>query len=115
MRIRGMAVVVFMLAAAACSMSTDYRKSIEGNNTGGLIPHPMAKGGDPQRLASAHCAKYNSSARITYDGLNSGGDVVFVCETAAGSGAFATPGALAAPAAQGTAQAPAVKQAPVTR
>jgi hypothetical protein len=115
MRFQGMAVVFFMLAAAACSASNDHRKSIEGNNTGGLIPHGMAKAGNPQGLASAHCAKYNSGARITYDGLNAGGDVVFVCETAAGSGAFAAPAAPATPATQGTAQAPATKQAPVTR
>jgi hypothetical protein len=110
-----MVAVFFMLAGAACSVSTDHRKSIEGNNTGGLIPHGMAKAGDPQRLASAHCAKYNSGARITYDGLNAGGDVVFVCETAAGSGAFAAPAAPAAPATQGSAQAPAAKRAPITR
>jgi hypothetical protein len=55
---------------------------ITGNNTGGVIPAALAKGKDPQQLASAHCTKYGSAARITFSQAQAGGEVVFVCETA---------------------------------
>ena len=71
-------------ALAACAVNYDTRKTIEGNNTGGIIPPRLVAGNDPQTLANAHCAKYGTRARITFSGVEAGGDVVFVCETAAG-------------------------------
>lgn len=86
---------------AGCSGGVIARKEIEGNNTGGIIPFEMIKGGNIQSLADAHCAKYKASARITYNGTDTGGDVVFVCEV------NGMPAMMAAPAA--TQQAPATR------
>jgi hypothetical protein len=58
------------------------RKEIEGNNTGGVIPAELARGANVQSLASAHCAKWGASARITFSQVETGSDVVFVCERA---------------------------------
>jgi hypothetical protein len=69
------------LALASCSaMMMDYRKEIEGNNTGGVIPPAALAGKDAQTLANAHCAKWNSGAKITFSGAEAGGEVVFICE-----------------------------------
>jgi len=69
------------LAIAGCTaIMSDYRKEIEGNNTGGVIPPAALAGKDAQTLANAHCAKWNSSAKITFSGADAGGEVVFVCD-----------------------------------
>ena len=74
---------LLMLAAAALgACGTSVRKEIEGNNTGGVIPAELARGANPQSLASAHCAKWGASARITFSQVETGSDVVFVCEKA---------------------------------
>jgi hypothetical protein len=86
------------VAAALCGCGTYVRKEIEGNNTGGVIPFELAKTGNPQALANAHCGKWNSTARITFSQTESGGDVVFVCETPALPAPPAPPPAKQAPA-----------------
>jgi hypothetical protein len=97
-------VIALGAAVVACSAGA-LRKDIEGNNTGGVIPPNLISGGNAQSLANAHCAKWSSTARITFSGAEAGGDTIFVCETATG------------PAMMGGTQAPAPaeKQAPVKR
>jgi hypothetical protein len=97
----------FGLLVSACGGAT-VRKEIEGNNTGGSIPANLVKGGNAQALADAHCARWSTRARITFSGTDSGGDTVFVCETASGPALFGTPPA-------DTKAAPAPKQAPAKR
>ncbi|MEX2128668.1 MAG: hypothetical protein WD871_10560 [Xanthobacteraceae bacterium] len=76
--------ILFVLVAAALGACTTVtRNEIEGNNTGGVIPGPMIKGGNVASLAGAHCAKYGTNARITFEATQTGGDVVFVCEAPA--------------------------------
>jgi hypothetical protein len=58
------------------------RKEIEGNNTGGVIPAELARGANAQSLANAHCARWGASARITFNQIETGSDVVFVCDKA---------------------------------
>lgn len=73
--------VLIALAVGACGGGRDTRKEIEGNNTGGIIPAPLLAGGaNAQALADAHCARWKSTARITFTAAETGGDVVFVCE-----------------------------------
>jgi len=87
-------VVLMTLAAvilASCgSGGFTTRRDIEGNNTGGVIPPAAAKDKDPQQLADAHCSKWGNKGRITFRGAEAGGDVVFVCENAAGPAMMAT-------------------------
>ena len=70
---------------AACAGALDARKTIEGNSTGGLIPPAALAGKDPLALANAHCARWNSNARITFSGADAGGDVIFICEKTPGA------------------------------
>ena len=73
--------IVSLAALTGCSaMMMDYRKEIEGNNTGGVIPPAALAGKDAQTLANAHCAKWNSTAKITFSGADAGNEVVFVCQ-----------------------------------
>lgn len=81
---------LFGALVGACGGGS-VRKEIEGNNTGGSIPVALAKGNNPQALADAHCARWNTRARITFSGTETGGDTVFVCETASGPAMLATP------------------------
>lgn len=74
--------LLFFAAALAACGSMSNPLEITGNNTGGVIPAALAKGKDPQQLASGHCAKYGSAARITFSQAQAGGEVVFVCESA---------------------------------
>jgi len=76
-------VLVFwaVVGLAACGSSTS-RKEIEGNNTGGIVPAELARGANVQSLVSAHCAKWGTNARITFSQIETGSDVVFVCEKA---------------------------------
>jgi hypothetical protein len=74
------ATLVFVSAALAACGSFGTGKEIEGNNTGGFIPAALAKGNNPQALADAHCARWKSTARITANAVDTGGDVVFICE-----------------------------------
>ena len=75
---------------SACGAGT-LRNKIEGNNTGGVIPPAIISGGNAQTLANEHCAKWNTTARITFSGAEAGGDTVFVCETAVGPAMMGTP------------------------
>jgi hypothetical protein len=70
-----------VVGLAACGSST-ARKEIEGNNTGGIVPAELARGANVQSLVSAHCAKWGANARITFSQIETGSDVVFVCEKA---------------------------------
>ncbi|MCC6948935.1 MAG: hypothetical protein IT539_14315 [Bradyrhizobiaceae bacterium] len=70
-----------LILAACGSFGSSTRKEIEGNNTGGIIPAEMLRaGGNAQLLADAHCAKWKSTARITYGPTDANSDAVFVCE-----------------------------------
>jgi hypothetical protein len=101
--------VFFTAALAACGSMTNPLE-ITGNNTGGVIPAGLlAKGQDSQQLANGHCAKYGSAARITFNPIQAGGEVVFVCESAAPP----PPPAQPLPAGPKAKQAPAAKQTPV--
>jgi hypothetical protein len=92
------ATLVFVSAAlAACGSLGGSGKEIEGNNTGGFIPATLAKGNNPQALADAHCARWKSTARITANAVDTGGDVVFICEVG-GQPAMTVPPAPSAPA-----------------
>jgi hypothetical protein len=77
-------VIVSLLAVSLCACgSSSWRKEIEGNNTGGVIPAELAKGANVQSLANAHCAKWGATARITFNqAADTGSDTVFVCEQA---------------------------------
>ena len=98
-------VLVFLAAAGlgACGSST-ARKEIEGNNTGGIVPAELARGANVQSLVSAHCAKWGANARITFNQIETGSDVVFVCEKA--------PSAPPPPSPDAKPPAPAKKQTP---
>jgi hypothetical protein len=76
-------ILLASLAASIAACSGGGRKEIEGNNTGGVIPFEMIGSRDPQSLASAHCARWGGTARITFTQRDTGSDVVFVCETPA--------------------------------
>ncbi len=65
---------------AACSSLSQAPDTIAGNNTGGVIPPKMAATQNVEALASTHCAKWGSNARITFPASQTGGEVVFVCE-----------------------------------
>jgi hypothetical protein len=83
MRLAAILPVLFFTAMLAACGSMTNPLEITGNNTGGVIPAGLlAKGQDSQQLASAHCAKYGSAARITFNPIQAGGEVVFVCESA---------------------------------
>jgi hypothetical protein len=102
------ATIAFLLLGTVVGACGSFaRKEIEGNNTGGVIPAGLVSGGNAQSLANAHCEKWNATARITFSGAESGGDTVFVCETASG------PTMMGAPAAAPT--GPATNQAPAKR
>ena len=101
------AIVLMLFGGVVGACGTTARNQIEGNNTGGVIPPGLISGGNAQAVANAHCAKWNTTARITFSGAEAGGDTVFVCETAAG------PAMLGAPA--NPPPAPAAKQAPAKR
>jgi hypothetical protein len=85
--------VLFAVALGACGGGF-YREEIQGNNTGGIIPASLVKGGNAQALASAHCAKYGLRAKITFSQADTGGEVVFICE---GGMTMQAPAAPAAP------------------
>src|SRR5512134_2332125 len=74
--------VIFFTALVGACGTMSSPNEITGNNTGGVIPAGLVKGNNPQQLASAHCAKYGSAARITFSQAEAGGEVVFVCESA---------------------------------
>jgi hypothetical protein len=99
-------VLVSLLAAGLGACGGNIRKEIEGNNTGGVIPPELARSGNVQTLANAHCAKWGTSARITFTHTDTGGDTVFVCERA--------PAMPPAPPPPDTKQPPAKKPAPRT-
>jgi hypothetical protein len=101
-------VFVSLVAAGLCACGSSFRKEIEGNNTGGVIPPELARGANVQSLANAHCAKWGTSARITFNQPDTATDTVFVCESAP-----AMPPTPAAPAPD-TKKPPAKKQAPRT-
>ena len=71
-----------LVTVALCACGSTYRKEIEGNNTGGVIPAELARGANVQSLANAHCAKWGASARITFSQADTASDTVFVCEQA---------------------------------
>jgi hypothetical protein len=100
-------ILVFLAVAGlgACGSST-ARKEIEGNNTGGVVPAELARGANVQSLVSAHCAKWGANARITFSQIETGSDVVFVCEKA--------PSAPPSPPPVSKPPAPAKKQTPRT-
>jgi hypothetical protein len=75
-----LALASFTVLTGCSAMMSDYRKELEGNNTGGVIPPPALVGKDAQTLANAHCAKWNSTAKITFSGADAGGEVVFICQ-----------------------------------
>ena len=75
-------VFVSLVAAGLCACGSSFRKEIEGNNTGGVIPAELARGANVQSLANAHCAKWGASARITFNQADTATDTVFVCERA---------------------------------
>jgi hypothetical protein len=78
------ATFVLLLFSAVVGACGGYvRKEIEGNSTGGVIPPALVASGNTQAAANAHCAKWNTTARITFSGAEAGGDTVFVCETCA--------------------------------
>jgi hypothetical protein len=97
-------VFVSLVAAGLCACGSSFRKEIEGNNTGGVIPAELAKGANVQSLANAHCAKWGASARITFNQADTATDTVFVCERA--------PAVPPAPPPPDTKQPPAKKQTP---
>jgi hypothetical protein len=102
------ATFVLLLFSAVVGACGGYvRKEIEGNSTGGVIPPALVASGNTQAAANAHCAKWNTTARITFSGAEAGGDTVFVCETAAGPAVLGTPANAVTP--------PAAKQAPAKR
>jgi hypothetical protein len=102
------ATFVLLLFSAVVGACGGYvRKEIEGNSTGGVIPPALVASGNTQAAANAHCAKWNTTARITFSGADAGGDTVFVCETASGPAMLGTPASAVTP--------PAAKQAPAKR
>lgn len=84
MRLIRAALALLLISTVIVACGGYVRKEIEGNNTGGVIPPALVAGGNSQALANAHCAKWNTTARITFSGVEAGGDTVFVCESAAG-------------------------------
>jgi len=104
--------LIFVAALAGACTVTPPQNEITGNNTGGVIPAGLLKGKDAQSLASGHCTKYGSNARITFSQAEAGGEVVFVCESAPPPAQMPPPASTKAPA---TKQAPAAKQAPTVR
>lgn len=107
MRLIRAAFALLLLSAIVSACGGHVRKEIEGNSTGGVIPPALVAGGNTQAVANAHCAKWNTTARITFSGADAGGDTVFVCETASGPAMLGAPASAVAP--------PAAKQAPVKR
>ena len=107
MRLIRAAFALSLLSAILGACGAYTRKEIEGNSTGGVIPPALVAGGNTQAAANAHCAKWNTTARITFSGADAGGDTVFVCETAAGPAVLGTPANAVTP--------PAAKQAPAKR
>jgi hypothetical protein len=105
MRIALATIALLLLGSLIGACGGITRKEIEGNNTGGVIPAGLVSGGNAQSLANAHCAKWNATARITFSGADSGGDTVFVCETASGPTMMGAPPE--SPAAAAAKQAPA--------
>jgi hypothetical protein len=63
-----------------CAGLSDRPDEITGNNTGGVIPPKMAAKGNVEGMAAAHCAKWGSTARVTFTQAQTGGEAVFVCE-----------------------------------
>jgi putative hemolysin len=72
-------VLIVMAAALGACGTAPASKEITGNNTGGTIPPLLAQGADVQSLANAHCARWGGTARITFNEVAQGGEVVFVC------------------------------------
>ena len=107
MRLIRPAFALVLLGAIVGACGTYTRKEIEGNSTGGVIPPALVASGNTQAAANAHCAKWNTTARITFSGADAGGDTVFVCETAAGPAVLGTPASAVTP--------PAAKQEPAKR
>jgi hypothetical protein len=98
MRSTRTAISLLLLGTVVSACGTgSLRNKIEGNNTGGVIPPALISGGNAQALASAHCAKWNATARITFSGAEAGGDTVFVCETGVGPAMMGVPAANTGP------------------
>lgn len=74
--------IVFMaviLAAAACG--TDSSK-IQGNQTGGIVPDTIKSEQEQLAAASAFCAQFNKTARVTASQAEASGRLIFVCDSA---------------------------------
>jgi hypothetical protein len=100
---RGWRVVLIGLAgvAAGCSasgFSWTSNKSINGNNTGGIVPEAVTNENEQMEMARAHCQQYSKQMRVTALPKDTGGKLIFVCEV---PGTAPPPGAAPASSGQG--------------
>jgi hypothetical protein len=77
---------VVLIAAAgiasgcASGFSWTSNRSINGNNTGGIVPEAVTNENDQMEMARAHCAQYDKQMRVTARPSETGGKLIFVCE-----------------------------------
>ena len=82
--------------AAGCSasgFSWTSNKSINGNNTGGIVPEAVTNENEQMEMARVHCQQYSKQMRVTARPSETGGKMIFVCEVPG----TAPPSAAAAP------------------
>ena len=69
--------------AAGCTasgFSWTSNKSINGNNTGGIVPEAVTNENEQMEMARQHCAQYSKQMRVTALPKDTGGKMIFVCE-----------------------------------
>ena len=80
MRMMGVAGLVAVCGMLACAPAqAQWTRSVQGNDTGGIIAFPLAETIDARQVAVDHCASYGKVVKFLAVDPQYGGYISFAC------------------------------------
>ena len=80
MRMMGVAGLVAVCGMLACAPAqAQWTRSVQGNDTGGIIAFPLAETIDARQVAVDHCAYYGKVVKFLAVDPQYGGYISFAC------------------------------------